>query len=100
MALSLEKMPTAAASPRAASHAPFRAPMASTAFRWHSSPASTANAASKSDRPTMLVTDSVNTGASPHSALNRTAAGVRLKIASPKAYTSAMFTACSRKLRQ
>ena len=62
MVLSLENIPMVTTIVRAISQGALRHPGAAAAFRWHSTPASTADAESRLERPMMLVTHSVDAG--------------------------------------
>ena len=69
-------------------------PSAPVLFKYSSRPPSTPIPASRSARPTMLVTDSVSTGCTAHSAAVH-AAGRHPASRRPSAYTSSTLTACS-----
>src|ERR1039458_2001061 len=68
-ALSFENSPMVTASARPESHASLRQREAAPPWTWHSRPASTPKPASRSARPTMLVTDSVITGCTAQTAV-------------------------------
>ena len=99
-AFSFENSPTACAAARPASHATLRRPAAEAPFTWHNKPANTPKAASRSARPTILVTDSVSSGCNPQIAASAKAGAVSPKIRTPSAYTSATLTSCSTRFTQ
>ena len=99
-ALSLENTPTRVTAISPASHAHRRQPRASVLFRYIQNPLSSDMPASRSARPTMLVTDSVSTGWTAQTAATKTAGhGFRISR-DARAYTSRTLPVCSRKLIQ
>src|ERR1019366_191228 len=99
-ALSFENTPTAVAAIRPASQAHRRPPWVSALFRYIQNPPSSDMPASKSARPTILVTASVRTGWTAQTAATKTAGhGFRISR-SARAYTSSTLPVCNRKLIQ